>query len=236
MQTEFNSMIWWDLRNGADNTGDNDPTVYGWRPYGDLGVTWGTTNYPDFYAKKLLQSFVRAGDSVVGSSSDYLLLSSYAVRRTNGALTMLVINKDLTTNFNAQIVLTNFQPAPNAVIQSYGLAQDNAARTNAAAALQDIATNTFAGASTNFAYTFPAGTMTLFTFAPAAVKLQSSIVPGNKFVLGYLGQTNTPYVIQQSPNLMNWVSVATNTSNGQLSTLTNNLSGTEQYWRVLWEP
>jgi hypothetical protein len=236
MQTEFNSMIWWDLRNGADTTGDYDPTIYGWRPFGDLAVTWGATNYPDFYAKKLLQSLVRAGDSVIGSSSDYLLLSSYAVRRTNGALTMLVINKDLTTNFNAQIGLTNFVPAPNAIIESYGIAQDNAARTNAAASLQDIATNTFTGASSIFNYTFPAGTMTLFTFAPAAVKLQTSIVAGNNFVLSYLGQTNTPYVMEESPNLMNWVSVATNTSNGQLSRFTNNLSGAEQYWRVLWEP
>ena len=236
MQTEFNSMIWWDLRNGADNTGDFDPTLYGWRPFGDLGVTWGTTNYPVFYAKKLLQSFVRAGDSVVGSSSDYLLLSDYAVRRTNGTLTLLVINKDLTANFNAQIVLTNFLPAPDATIQSYGIAQDNAARANAVASLADIATNNFTGASTNFTYTFPAGTMTLFTFEPAAVKMQSSIVSGNKFVLGYLGQTNTSYVTLESSNLVNWMPVTTNVSNGNLTLVTDNLSGLEQYWRVLWEP
>lgn len=236
MQTEFNSMIWWDLRNGPDNSGDFDPTLYGWRPFGDLGITWGTTNYPVFYAKKLLQSFVRGGDSVVGASSDYPLLSAYAVRRTNGALTLLVINKDLTTNFDAQIVLTNFLPAPNAVIQSYGIAQDNAARTNAPAPLQDVVTNNFAGASTNFNYSFPAGTLTLFTFAPAAVKLESSIISGNKFILSFLGQTNTPYVIQESSNLFNWTSVATNTSDGGLSTFTNNLSSAEQCWRVLWEP
>jgi len=236
MQTEFNSMIWWDLRNGPDTTGDYDPTLYGWRPFGDLGITWGVTNYPVFYAKKLLQSFVRGGDSVVGSSSDYLLLSDYAVRRTNGSLTVLVINKDLTTSFNAQIILTNFLPAPNATLQSYGIAQDNAARTNAAASLQDIATNNFTGASTNFTYTFPAGTMTLFTFAPAAVKMQSSIVSGNQFVLGYLGQTNTPYVMQESSNLVNWMPVATNISNGSVSQFTNTLNGSEQYWRVLWEP
>jgi alpha-L-arabinofuranosidase len=236
MQTEFNSMIWWDLRNGPDTTGDYDPTLYGWRPFGDLGITWGSTNYPVFYAKKLLQSFVRGGDSVVGSSSDYLLLSDYAVRRTNGSLTVLVINKDVTTSFNAQIILTNFLPAPNATIQSYGIVQDNAARTNATASLQDIATNNFAGAGTNFTYTFPAGTMTLFTFAPAAVKMQSSIVSGDQFVLGYWGQTNTPYVLQESSNLVSWMPAATNISKGGLLLVTNNLNGVEQYWRVLWEP
>ncbi len=164
------------------------------------------------------------------------MLSDYAVRRTNGALTVLVINKDVTTNFNSQIVLTNFMPAPNATIRSYGIAQDEAARTNAAASFQDIATNTFASATTNFTYSFPAGTLTLFTFAPAPVKLQSSLVSANQFVLAYLGQTNTPYVIQESPDLVNWASVSTNTSSGQLSRITNNISGTEQFWRVVWEP
>ena len=147
-----------------------------------------------------------------------------------------MINKDVTTNFNAQIVLTNFLPASGATIQSYGIAQDNAARTNAPASLQDIATNGFAGASTNFNYSFPAGTLTLFTFAPAAVKLQPSIVSGNKFALQYQGQASTPYVLQESPNLLNWTSVATDTSNGGLSWVTNDLSGAAQYWRVLWEP
>ena len=236
MQTEFNSLIWWDLRNGPDTKGDFDPTLYGWHPFGDLGITWGTTNYPTSYAKKLLQYFVRASDATVGASSDYLLLSDYAVHRTNGALTMLVINKDLTTNFNAQIVLTNFAPAANATIQSYGIAQDEAARTNAAMALQDITETNFNGATTNFTYSFPAGSLTLFTFAPAAVMLQSSLVSKNQFVLSYVGQTNTPYVVQQSPDLVNWTSVSTNTSNGATTSITNLISSTEQFWRVVWEP
>ena len=236
MQTEFNSMIWWDLRNGPDSNGDFDPTLYGWRPFGDIGITWGTTNYPVYYAKKLIHSFARAGDSVIGASSDYLLLSDYAVRRTNGALTLLVINKDLTTSFNAQIVLTNFVPAPNAIIQSYGIAQDNAAEANGPASLQDVASNNFTGASTNFTYSFPAGTLTLFTFAPAAVKLKPSVMSGKKFGMSFLGQANTPYVIQESSNLVNWIPVATNMCIGNLSTVTNNISGSEEYWRVMWKP
>jgi len=37
-KTEFNSLVWWDLRNGVDLTGNMDPSLYGWRLYGDLGL------------------------------------------------------------------------------------------------------------------------------------------------------------------------------------------------------
>lgn len=237
MKTEFNSMIWWDLWNGPDYDGDFDPTLYGWRNYGDLGIMTGTSNfYPVFYSKKLIQNFVSAGDSVATASSDYLLLSDYAVRRTNGALTLLVINKDVTTNFNAQIVLTNFVPAPNTIIQSYGIAQDNATETNAPLALQDIATNNFSGAATNFTYSFPPGTLTLFTFAPAAVKLQSSLVSKGKFAFQYQGQANTPYVVQESPDLYHWTSVSTNASPSTTVNYTNAVTTMPEFWRVIWQP
>lgn len=236
MKTEFNSYLWWDLRNGPSTAGDFDSTIYGWRPFGDEGITWGTTNYPVFYAERLLQYFVRGGDSVLNPSSDYLLLSDYAAQRTNGALTMLVINKDLTTNFNAQIVLTNYFPAATATIQSYGIAQDEATRTNAPAMLQDIAETNFPNATTNFTYSFPAGTLTLFTFAPAPVKLHSSFIPPAKFVLQYQGQANVPYVLEDSSNLINWASVSTNMSSGLISAVTNSASSAQQFWRVVWKP
>ena len=166
MKTEFRSYLWWDLHNGAETGGDYDPTIYGWRTSGDYGILSGSnTPYPTFYAEKLLQYFARPGDSVLNGTSDYLLLSAYAVHRTNGALTLLVINKDMTTNLNAQIALTNFVPWTTATIQSYGIPQDQAAETNAAASLQDIATTNFPTAGTNFTYSFPPLSLTLFTFA-----------------------------------------------------------------------
>ena len=183
MQTEFNSLIWWDLRNGPGNNGDFDSTLYGRRTYGDYGIMEGTTTtHPAYYAQKLLQYFARGGDSIVSASSDYLLLSDYAAHRTNGALTLLVINKDLTTSFNGQIDLANFLPGPSATIQSYGIAQDAATGTNAAAPLQGISGTTFMGVTTNFSYSFPPGTLTLFTFEPA-LKSQASSASTNQFAL-----------------------------------------------------
>ena len=156
------------------------------------------TPYPTFYAEKLLQYFARPGDSVLNGTSDNLLLSAYAVHRTNGALTMLVINKDMTTNLNAQIALTNFVPWTTATIQSYGIPQDQAAETNAGASLQDIATTNFPTAGTNFTYSFPPLSLTLFTFAPGPSALSVLGVQPGQVELLLQGQPGTPYVIQSS--------------------------------------
>lgn len=175
MKTEFNSYIWWDLRNGPGTEGDFDSSLYGWRRRGDLGILSGLhARYPTFYAEKLLKDFVRPGDFVLDASSDYLLLSDYAVRRKSGALTLLVINKDLGIRITAQIALRDFTPASTAIVRSYGIPQDEATRTNGPASLRDIATTTISPAGPAFLYSFPPASLTLFTFSPDKSTIRSS--------------------------------------------------------------
>jgi len=64
--------------------------------------------------------------------------------------------------------VNGFAPDPTATLRSFGIPQDEAARTNAPPQAQDIATNTLTGADTTFTYNFPPLSMTLFTLAPAA--------------------------------------------------------------------
>ena len=168
MKTEFNSFVWWDLRNGLDYSGNFDSTLYGWRTYGDLGIMPpGTTvtNYPSYYGMKLMQHLVHGGDTVLDATSDYLLLSAYAGLQTNGDLTLLVVNKDATSNLTARIALSNFAPASTAIVRSYGIAQDEAVRTNGPVALQNVQSNSVS-ASAIFTNTFPPYSLTLFTFTP----------------------------------------------------------------------
>src|SRR3954470_5472126 len=156
MKTEFNAYVWWDLRNGSDTGGDFDPTLYGWRTYGDYGLINGaSTRHPPFYAEKLLQSFVRPGDTVLNASSDSTWLAAYAARKASGALGLLVINKTPTNVLAAQIAMTNFVPTAAATVRSFGLAQDEATRTNGPAASKDIATNTLSGAAAVSTNSFP---------------------------------------------------------------------------------
>jgi alpha-L-arabinofuranosidase len=239
MKTEFRSYLFWDLHNGAETDGDFDPTIYGWRLYGDYGVLSGSnTPYPAFYAEKLLQHFARPGDSVLNTGSDSLLLSAYSVHRANGALTLLVINKDMITNLEAQIALTNFVPSANATIQSYGIPQDQAAEYGDSASLQDIATTPFPTASTNFTYSFPPMSLTLFTFEPGPSALSSSGVASGQVQLFLQGQPGTPYVLQSSPDLITWTSLSTNSLIG--STLNINIplstNSPGQFYRSVWLP
>jgi alpha-L-arabinofuranosidase len=240
MKTEFNSFIWWDLRNGTDIGGDFDSSLYGWRTNGDLGIIGdANTRYPTFFTFKLMQYFARPGDSVLNAVSDYSLLSTYAARKADGALALLVINKNGATNLNAQIIFTNFSPWSTAAVRSFGIAQDEATRTNSILpGAQDIATNSFAVAGTNFTTTFPPYSLTLITFAPAAAQLQSVLASDGQFVLQVQGQAGVPYVIQTSPDLVNWTPVSTNLLTGNMLNLTNAISSvsTQQFWRAVWQP
>ncbi len=239
MKTEFRSYVWWDLHNGYDTGGNFDPTIYGWRPNGDYGILNAANSpYPTYYAEKLLQYFARPGDSVLAASSDNLLLAAYAVRRTNGALTLLVINKSLTTNLTSQVALTNFVPWSTASLLSYGIPQDVAAQTNGAAALQDLASASYSAATTNFNHTFAPLSLTLFTFAPKAATLTVQSVQPGQVQLFLQGQPGTPYVIQNSPDLFNWSSVITTKLTGTSTSVPVPVSAgaTRQFFRVVWQP
>jgi alpha-L-arabinofuranosidase len=238
MKTEFNSYVWWDLHNGPDTTGDFDPTLYGWRTNGDYGVLNGSdVPYPTYYAEKLMQSFVRPGDTILNATSDSLALSAYAARKADGSLAMLVINKTPTNVLSGQISLTNFTPASGGVMRSYGITQDEETRTNGLAATQDIYTNGVSVAS-NFTNSFPPYSLTLFTFEPVASQLGVSSVSVGQVVLSLQGQSGAPYVIESSTDLVSWNMISTNTLSGTMMTVTNAVSpvSTAQYWRAVWLP
>jgi hypothetical protein len=144
MQTEFNSLVWWDLHNGPGTAGNNSAALYGWRLYGDYGIENGdNTNagnslfdpihdpYPVYYVQKLLTHFARGGDTVVTASSNSPLLTPYAVKRQDGSLSLLVINKSPTASSPANFTLTGFTPVASATVYSYGIPQDENSEENA---------------------------------------------------------------------------------------------------------
>jgi hypothetical protein len=238
MKTEFNGFIWWDLRNGTDTGGYFGSNIYGWRTYGDLGVINGLdTRLPVFYTFKLMQFFARPGDTVLNPASDYAFLPAYAARKADGSLAVLVINKDNSTTFTAQLSLANYLPWTNALTRSFGIAQDEATRTNSSIpGAQDIATNNLAIGGTNFTAAFPPYSVTLLTIPPAAPKLAVLPSAAGQFTLQVQGQPKVRYVLQSSTNLANWSPAATNTLTGTTWNLSTNLISPVKFWRAVWLP
>jgi len=238
MQTEFNGLFWWDLRNGVTSTGENNSsTLYGWRLYGDYGLLQNLTNaYPTYYVERLLQNFARGGDTVLAATTDDAFLAAYGVRRQDGALTLMVINKNVAATQAAQIALAGFTPATNATLYSYGIPQDNAAETGTGSL--DFAQSPLPGAAALFTNSFPPYSVSVLRFSPAPpvlATLPPATVPG-KVVLELRGQPGTPYTLLASTNLVTWTPVATNTATSSVLTFTNPPAGTQLYWRALWQP
>jgi hypothetical protein len=172
LHTEFNGLVWWDLRNSQDTGNNNSSTLYGWRQYGDYGIVnsanpaGAADRYPTFYVAKLMQFFARGGDQLVSASSDYALLTAHSVKRADGSLALLVINKSASAVLSGNIAISGLVPNANGYVYSYGIPQDEAARTGAGSA--DVAATPISGLSANFSYAFPAYSVTVIAFGGTA--------------------------------------------------------------------
>jgi alpha-L-arabinofuranosidase len=171
MNTEFNSVTWWDLRNGQQTGDNNSTTLYGWRQYGDYGVVDSADppgpadTYPTFYVERLLQHFARGGDQLVSAASDYPLLSVCAANRISGGLALLVVNNSASNTLNANIAISGASPGSTGTLYSYGIPQDTAAETGTGSA--DVASTPVSGLSTSFSYSFPAYSANVIAFGGA---------------------------------------------------------------------
>jgi hypothetical protein len=75
---------------------------------------------------------------------------------------MLVVNKSATSTLNSNITINGATPGSNGTAYSYGIAQDNAAKTGTGSA--DIAVTAISGLGGSFSYIFPAYSATVIAF------------------------------------------------------------------------
>jgi len=178
MKTEFNALLWWNLRNGPSGGNNNSASLFGWRRYGDYGIVnyadpAGTADrYPTFYVFKLLKSFARGGETVIDATSDYDGLGVYAVRDLRKrTLSLLIINKHPAQAVNASVTIDGFRIGQTADVFSYGIPQDEAART--AVGSPDVAQTTLTS------LTGPTFTFAPDSYSATVIKLsQARRVPG----------------------------------------------------------
>lgn len=156
LQTEFKGMVWWDLRNGREAGNNNSPSLYGWRRHGDYGIVnevdpaGPADRYPTFYVYKLLKHFARGGELVVPAQSDYTSLGVYAVRVNDRTVRLLLINKHPSAALNASISIPGLKKGRKARVYSYGIPQDEAARTGEGSADVQESELTISGSTVSY--------------------------------------------------------------------------------------
>ncbi len=181
LQTEFNMFVWWDFGNGYVLEKNNSPSLYGWRQYGDYGVTSVDDEpYPTYYAFKLLSHFAAPSDSVIEATSQSSLLAVYAAKKIDGRLSLMLINKNPTEEITARINITGFASSGSAVVYSYGKTQDEAARTLNGS--PDIAQTIFNGAGADFDYTVPPYSMTVISLMPQGDDFELAATPSSQAI------------------------------------------------------
>jgi hypothetical protein len=129
----------WDLHNGS-TAGNTSSSLFGSSTFGDYGILSNAssgdpaldTPFPTYYGMEMLASTAKPGDHAVAATSSNSLLSTHAVLRAGGDLTLLLVNKDPTNTTTANVTVSGFSPAPTGTVQTYG--KTNSAITSRSAA------------------------------------------------------------------------------------------------------
>jgi len=135
-------------------------------------------------------------------------VSSFAALRSfDGALTIMVINKQLVATATTTISLANFSAAGTA--QQWQLTS-----ANAITRLADVPVS-----ANTISNLLPAQSITLFIVPAAAAPAAPVLVPGNlsssnTFNLLLQGQSGQSYIIQGSSDLTHWQPISTNQLSG----------------------
>lgn len=131
----------------------------------DLATLWGppSANEPGAYAFRMYRNYDGTGNqfgdtSVQASSSDQGQLAIYAARRSDGSLTMMIINK-MGTDLTSEVSLAGFTPQGAAQVYRYSTADLNAI---VQAPNQPVT-------SSGFTATYPANSITLVVLRETAV-------------------------------------------------------------------
>ena len=199
----------------------------------DLATRWTTpaNTSPTYKAMKMYRNYdgnkSTFGDTSVSAAvpNPDNVSAFAAVRSSDGALTAMVINKQLTNSTPVLLNFTNFLPANTAQVWQLTSA-------NTITRLSDLA---FTGNS--FTNTVPPQSITLFVLPTGgAPRLRAGTVSGTTFDFWLDGVAGQRYALLATSNFVNWMPVQTNLLSA--SSLHLNLPTTNQYrlFRAEWIP
>jgi hypothetical protein len=200
----------------------------------DVATRWTTPdeNSPVFNAMKMYRNYdgnkSGFGDiSVSASSPNPDTVSTFAaVRSSDGALTLMAINKQQLANAATIVNVSGFMHG--------GVAQ--VWQLNEANAIEHLSDINFVG--TNFNTTVPAQSIQLFVLPggnPPDLR-SAGMSSSTTFSFWLDGQVGLRYAILSSSNLLNWQAIQTNTPATSSTQISVPVGNSVQFYRAQWLP
>ncbi len=197
----------------------------------DLATRWTVpaTSTPTYLAMKMYRNY-DGNKSTFGDTSIQTTvpnpddLSAFAaVRSSDGAMTLMVINKDLNNASPINVAITNFVALGTA--QRWQLTSANAINQLSNVTLTN-------GVLSDMV---PAQSITLYVL-PGVAPFNLHVLPGNtagQLTLSFGGQTGLTYIVQSSTDLFHWAGVSTNTLASNSFPFVVNETNLASYFRSL---
>jgi hypothetical protein len=226
--------------NGATAQADIDG-IFG-RESLDLATRWTTpsTGTPTYNAMKMYRNYdgnkSTFGDTSVsdGVSTNVDLVSSFAaMRSSDGALTVMVINKQLQTSSTLTVNLANFVMAGTA--QVWQLTSANTINRLSDVTVSGSMLSTIVPAQSITLFVLPAGTVA--PPPPPVLVAPGSLSSSNTFNFQLTnGVAGLSYIMQTSSDLLNWQPLQTNTLTTSSNSYAFPASPTQCFYRAQWAP
>ncbi len=210
--------------------------IFGWQSL-DLATRWTApgTGTPTYNAMKMYRNYdgnkSTFGDtSVSATGTDPDDISTFAaVRSVDGALTVMVINKQL----------TGVQPFTMAISNFYSSGTARLWQLNASNVITQLSNLSLTGNS--FSNSLPPQSITLFVLPAGTNPPPPQLAPGtvsstNTFNVWLSGQTGQSYIMQSSGNLRSWLPVQTNLLTNSPLLLVLPTTNAPRFYRAVWVP
>jgi hypothetical protein len=191
----------------------------------DIGIRWDTNGFvpgmPPYQAFKLYRNYDGAkstfGDtSVLASVPDADTVASFAARRSSdGALTVMVINKNLSGSVTVNVNIASFNPGPTA--QAYQVAGAGTSISH----LADVAV-----AGNVLSTTVPGPSVTLFVIPTAVAPTPSLSIADTAVDEGNAGASNASFQVTLSAPSASQVTVDFATADGTATAADNDYVAT----------
>jgi hypothetical protein len=201
----------------------------------DLGTRWTTpaTGSPAYNAMKMYRNYDGAkstfGDtSVSASGPNPDTVSTFAAIRSNdGAMTIMVINKQLLSSALSTINLTNFLSGSSAQVWQLNSFNTITHLSNVALTANSISNS------------LPPQSITLFVVPPGIVQppqLRAGGMSANNFDFWLDGQAGQKYIIQTTTDFTTWLPVQTNTLASNSLHIVLTATTPFRFFRAQWTP